>query len=289
MKKRVLALGHELAFIDRGTGPMVVFLHGNPTSSFLWRNVLPHVANAYRCIAPDLLGMGDSDKLAESGPDSYGFAEHAAHLDAFMDAVAVDEQVRLVLHDWGSALGFDWARRHASRIAGIAYMEAIVCPLSWDTWPARAADVFRAFRSPAGEALVLEQNTFVERVLPLGVLRELSAEELDAYRAPFREPGESRRPTLSFPRQLPFEGEGPADVHAAVEAYGHWLATSTGVPKLFVDVQPGAILGDRERERCRAWPNQREVVVRGSHYVQEDSPEDIGRALAAWLPATHAA
>jgi haloalkane dehalogenase len=269
-----------MAYVEVGQGDPIVFLHGNPTSSYLWRNVIPHLEGRGRCIAPDLIGMGDSDKLQPSGPDRYRFVEHRAHLDALLEALGVRERVTLVVHDWGSALGFDWANRHREAVRGIAYMEAIVRPITWDEWPGAARQIFQAFRSPAGEEMVLEHNAFVERVLPASVLRPLGEAEMAVYRRPFREPGEGRRPTLTWPRQIPIDGE-PPDVVAIVEAYGAWLATAP-VPKLFVNADPGAILIGPLRELCRRWPNQTEVTVKGSHFMQEDSPDEIGEAIARW-------
>jgi len=279
-KKRTRIRGAEMAFVEVGTGDPIVFLHGNPTSSYLWRNVIPHLRDQGRCIAPDLIGMGDSEKLVPSGPDRYRFVEHRSHLDELLAGLGVERNVTLVVHDWGSALGFDWARRHPDAVAGIAYMEAIVAPLRWDDWPRAAKSVFQAFRSPAGEAMILEQNLFVEQVLPTSILRKLEPEEMAEYRRPFAEPGEGRRPTLTWPRQIPIEGE-PADVVEIVSSYGEWLARSP-VPKLFVNAEPGAILRGAQRELCRSWPNQTEVTVKGIHFVQEDSPEEIGRAVASW-------
>jgi len=281
-KRRIRIEGREMAYVEVGAGDPIVFLHGNPTSSYLWRNVIPHVAALGRCLAPDLIGMGDSEKLAASGPDAYRFVDHRRHLDAWLEAVGVRSDVTLVIHDWGSALGFDWARRHSDAVRGIAYMEAIVCPLRWSDWPEAARQLFEAFRSPAGEELILERNVFVERVLPGSILRKLDPAEMEAYRAPFREPGEGRRPTLTWPRQIPIEGE-PADVHEIVSEYSDWLLHSRGLRKLFVDAEPGAILTGRPRELCRRFPDQTEIRVRGSHFIQEDSPEEIGRALAAWI------
>ena len=278
-RKRVAVLDSEMAYVDVGPaeGGPIVFLHGNPTSSYLWRNVIPAVAPLGRCLAPDLIGMGRSGK-APAG--SYRFVDHAAYLDAWFDALKLDRVV-LVLHDWGSALGFHWARRHPDRVAGLAYMEAIVCPVTWNDWPESARKVFQGMRSPAGESMVLEKNVFVERILPASVLRPMSEAEMTVYRAPFAEPGEGRRPTLSWPREIPIEGE-PADVVGIVENYGAWLAKSS-VPKLFVNAEPGSILVGRQREFCRSWPNQREVTVAGSHFVQEDSPAEIGQAVAEFV------
>jgi haloalkane dehalogenase len=279
-KKRIDVLGRKMAYVEVGTGDPIVFLHGNPTSSYLWRNVIPHLEGQGRCLAPDLIGMGDSDKLEPSGPERYRFVEHRTYLDALLDALGVRERVTLVVHDWGSALGFDWASRHADAVLGIAYMEAIVRPLTWAEWPEAARGIFQAFRSPAGEKLVLEGNVFVERVLPSAILRKLGEQEMTVYRRPFVEPGESRRPTLTWPRQIPIEGE-PADVVEIVERYATWLAAS-GVPKLFVNAEPGSILVGAQREFCRRWPNQTEVTVAGNHFVQEDSPDEIGAAIARW-------
>jgi haloalkane dehalogenase len=279
-KARVDALDRQMAYVDVGAGDPIVFLHGNPTSSYLWRNVWPHCQELGRCLAPDLIGMGDSDKLPDSGPDRYTFVEHRRYLDAWFDGLGLTAGVTLVVHDWGSALGFDWARRHPDAVKGIAYMEAIVAPTTWDALPAAAADIFRAFRSPEGEKLVLDDNVFVEGVLPGAILRQLSDEEMAEYRRPFAEPGEGRRPTLTWPRQIPIDGE-PADVTEIVEAYGGWLASSP-IPKLFVNGNPGAILTGPLRDLCRTFPNQQEVTVNGVHFLQEDSAKEIGSALADW-------
>ena len=270
-----------MAYVEVGRGDPIVLQHGNPTSSYLWRNVIPHLEGLGRCIAPDLIGMGDSAKLPEGGPGHYTFAEHALHFEALLEQLGVRENVTLVIHGWGSALGFDWARRHSSALCGIAYMEAIVRPLAWSEWPEAARRVFQGFRSPAGEAMVLEQNVFIERVLPGSVLRKLGDAEMDVYRRPFRSAGEDRRPTLTWPRQIPLDGE-PAEVVDVVQRYADWLSHSP-VPKLFVDADPGAILVGAQREFCRSWPNQTEVRVRGNHFLQEDSPDEIGRAIAEWL------
>jgi haloalkane dehalogenase len=280
-KHRIDVLDRTMAYIDTGAGDPIVFLHGNPTSSYLWRNIWPHVEAHGRCLAPDLIGMGDSDKLPDPGPDRYTLFEHRRYLDAWFDALGLDTAVTLVIHDWGSALGFDWARRHPDAIRGIAYMEALVTPLRWQDWSPQVTQLFQALRSPAGEQLVLDDNTFVEAVLPASILRTLDDAELAEYRRPFAEPGEGRRPTLTWPRQIPFDGE-PADVHAVVDDYGHWL-TRTPIPKLFINAEPGAILTGRQRDLCRTFPNQTEITVDGIHFLQEDSPDDIGHALATWL------
>jgi haloalkane dehalogenase len=271
-------LDTRMAHVELGTGDPIVFLHGNPTSSYLWRNVMPHVEPLGRCLAPDLVGMGAS---GPSRGGSYRFVDHRRYLDAWMDAAGVTENVTLVVHDWGSALGFDWAHRHPDAVKGIAYMEAIVTPVTWDDWPESARPIFQAMRSPAGESIILEKNVFVERILPASVLRGLTEEEMAVYRAPFAEPGESRRPTLTWPREIPIEGE-PPDVHGIVSDYSDWLSASD-VPKLFVNAEPGSILTGRQREVARRWPNQREVTVSGIHFIQEDSPHEIGEAIADWL------
>jgi haloalkane dehalogenase len=278
-KKTVEVHGRRLSYVDVGAGDPIVFLHGNPTS-YLWRNVIPHLASQGRCLAPDLIGMGDSEKLDDVGPDSYRFVEHREYLDGFLEAVGVEGKATLVIHDWGSALGFDWANRHRDRVLGIAYMEAIVRPMTWQEWPATGRPVFQAFRSDAGEEMVLEKNLFVERVLPGSVLRGLTEEEMSVYRRPFRDPGEARRPTLTWPRQIPLGGE-PADVVEICQRYAEWLPQSS-VPKLFINAEPGAILVGAQRDFCRTWANQQEVTVAGSHFIQEDSPDEIGRAIASW-------
>ena len=280
-RKRVAVLDSELAYVDTGSGDPVVFLHGNPTSSYLWRNIIAEVEGGARCLAPDLIGMGDSGK---NPAGSYRFVDHARYLDAWFDALGLDQNtknVTLVVHDWGSALGFHWAHHHQDSIKALVYMEAIVRPLTWETFPEAARKVFQGFRSPAGEEMVLQNNVFVERVLPGSVVRTLTEEEMAVYRKPYTEPGESRRPTLTWPRQIPIEGE-PPDVVEIVEQYGQWLSTSE-VPKLFVNADPGALLTGAQREYCRTWPNQKEITVTGSHFIQEDAPQEIGQAIADFL------
>ncbi|GAS92026.1 haloalkane dehalogenase [Mycolicibacterium brisbanense] len=276
--------GRRMAYIDEGDGTAasaIVFQHGNPTSSYLWRNVMPHLEGLGRLVACDLIGMGGSDKLTDSGPDSYHYAEQRDYLFKLWDSLDLGNRVVLVLHDWGSALGFDWANQHRDRVAGIAYMEAIATPMTWADWPDQVRQVFQGFRSPDGESMVLEHNMFVEQVLPGAIRRTLTDTEMDHYRAPYRQPGEDRRPTLSWPRNIPVEGE-PADVVAIVEDYSTWLASSD-VPKLFVNAEPGAIMRGRIRDFVRTWPNQSEVTVAGSHFIQEDSPDEIGAAIAEFV------
>jgi len=282
-KQRRQVLDRQMAYVEAGQGDPIVLLHGNPTSSYLWRNVMPHLVPLGRCIAPDLMGMGDSDKLPNSGPGSYRFVEQRRYLDALLEELGVRENVTLVIHDWGSGLGFDWANRHRDAVKGIAYMEAIVGPQGWDHWDnMNMRPLLQALRSEAGEEMVLENNFFIEKILPGAILRTLTPEEMAEYRRPFLEPGESRRPTLTFPREIPIEGD-PADVSEIVNAYAKWLATSE-IPKLFLKAEPGALLAvGANLERARSWPAQTEVTVKGVHFVQEDSPDEIGSAIAEWM------
>jgi len=283
-KNTVDVSGARMAYHERGAGRPILFLHGNPTSSYLWRDVVPELEGHGRLIAPDLIGMGDSAKLPDPGADTYRFTTHRRYLDAFIDAVAGrSEPVVLVVHDWGSALGFDWANRHRDRVSGIAYMEGIVRPVaSWDEWSPQAVPIFQGFRSDKGESMILERNMFVERVLPGSVLRKLTEAEMAEYRRPY--PNASDRwPTLTWPRQIPIAGE-PADVVQIAAEYAQWMAENE-IPKLFVNAEPGAILIGAPREFCRSWKNQTEVTVPGSHFIQEDSGPAIGRAIAGWLKA----
>ncbi len=279
-KKKASVNGLTMAYVDEGEGDPIVFLHGNPTSSYLWRNILPILEGHGRLIAPDLIGMGDSDPLPDSGPGRYRFVEHREYLDALLEQLEVRENVTLVIHDWGSALGFDWARRHPDAVKGIAYMEGIVRPIPVEDWPDQSRKVFLAMRSEAGEEMVLQKNFFVEMLLPHAILRKLSDAEMDEYRRPFREAGEARRPTLTWPREIPLGG-APADVVEIVASYAEWLSGSQ-IPKLFINAEPGAILIGNQREFCRTWPNQTEVTVKGHHFIQEDSPDEIGAALLDW-------
>ena len=280
-KKFATVNGKRMAYVDVGNGAPVLLLHGNPTSSWLWRGIIPHVLDENRAIAPDLIGMGDSEKLDNPGSDSYRFVEHRDYLNGLLDQILPDEKVVLVIHDWGSALGFDWARRNPDRVRGICFMEAIVAPLSFDEFPEPVQPVFKAFRSEKGEEMVLEHNFFVEKVLTGSIIRDLADDEMAEYRRPFANPGEDRRPTLTWPRQIPFDGE-PADVNAIVSDYSAWLG-ETGIPKLFVDAKPGAILRGRLRDLVRGWPNVTEVQVPGIHFIQEDSADEIGDALKGWM------
>ena len=278
----VAGVTKRMAYVEMGEGDPIVFQHGNPTSSYLWRNIIPHVADMGRCIAVDLIGMGDSDKLDNASAESYRFVEHRAFLDAAWDALGINQNVTLVIHDWGSALGFNWAQRYPERVKAICYMEAIVGPMpTWNDFPEGPRGVFQGFRSEAGEAMVLTKNVFVEQVLPGSILRDLTAAEMDVYRAPFLDAGEGRRPTLTWPRQIPIAGE-PADVVEIAASYNAWLKTC-GIPKLFVSAEPGALLTGDMLAEARSFANQTEVTVAGSHFIQEDSPDEIGQALRSWL------
>ena len=280
-KKTIEVFGRRMACVEMGEGAPLVFQHGNPTSSYLWRNIMPALSDRARCIAIDLIGMGDSEKLPGSGPESYRFVEHRRYFDRALEVLGVSEDVILVGHDWGSALAFDWARRHCDAVRGLVYMEALVRPLIWAEWPKPARKVFQGFRSSAGETMVLEKNVFVERVLPGSVLRGLGEAEMAVYRRPFREPGEDRRPTLTWPREIPIDGE-PEDVTALAAHYADWLLQCE-VPKLFIHAEPGAILVGAQREFCRRFRNQVEVSVAGKHFIQEDSPAEISAAIGNWF------
>ena len=281
-KEVVKVHGKQMAYVEMGTGEPVVFLHGNPTSSYLWRNIMPYVSDTHRAIAPDLIGMGDSEKLSDPNADSYKFVEHRKYLDGILDALVPEGQVTLVIHDWGSALGFDWARRNPDRVKAICFMEAIVGPVkSWDHWPENAREIFQAMRSPTGEELILEKNLFIEGILPSAIIRKMSDTEMAVYRMPFLNAGEDRRPTLTWPRQIPIEGE-PKEVHDIVTAYANWLP-ETEFPKLFINADPGSILLDHARAFVRSWKNVTETTVAGTHFIQEDSPHEIGEALRDWI------
>ena len=274
--------GKRLAYIEEGHGDPIVLLHGNPTSSYLWRNVIPELTASGRVIAPDLIGQGDSEKLSVSeGPGRYTFEVAYEYLVGLLSELDAEQNVVLVGHDWGSALGFHWARNHADSVRGIAYMEALVSPVQWSEWPEAARGIFQGFRSEKGEDLVLSRNLFVEAVLPNSIIRKLTDEEMDHYRAPFSTP-DDRQPTLNWPRQIPIDGE-PVEMVELVTEYGRWLEQSVTLPKLFINAEPGSILVGRQREYCRTWPHQKEVTVPGKHFIQEDSPSEIGQAIAEWL------
>lgn len=273
--------GIEMAYTEAGEGAPIWLLHGNPTSSYIWRNIIPHLEDLGHCIAPDLVGMGHSGKLPDSGPERYRYSEQREYLFGLFDALGETDGVILVLHDWGAALGFDWARTHPGSVRGIAFMEPLVMPLTWDLFPAAAVDAFKAMRAPTGEEMCLQKNFFIEQVIPMAVMRDLEPEEMDAYRAPYPDAGEGRRATLTFPREIPIEGD-PSDVAEILEANCEWLASSD-IPKLFISADPGMMVTGKVAERCRSFPNLKEVTVKGAHYVQEDSPDEIGEAIANWI------
>ncbi|MGN7823137.1 haloalkane dehalogenase [Chitinophaga sp. 22536] len=280
-KKFIDIKGRRMAYIDEGEGDPIVFQHGNPTSSYLWRNIMPYCRGLGRLIACDLIGMGDSEKLPDSGPGRYSYAEQRSFLFALWEELKLDRNVLLVLHDWGSVLGFDWANQHRVRVQGIVHMEALAVPFKWDEFEPKMRDLFRELRSPAGEELVLKNNVFVEKVLPAGIFRQLSEAEMAEYLRPYLNEGEDRRPTLSFPRQIALDGE-PKEVAGVVTDYGRWLQQSF-VPKLWIHGNPGAVENDSVRKFCSTWPNQTEVLVKGKHFLQEDSPMEIGEAIAAFV------
>ena len=280
-RKLITIKGRQMAYVDEGQGDAIVFQHGNPTSSYLWRNIMPHCEGLGRLIACDLIGMGESEKLDNSGPDRYTYAEQRDYLFALWDQIGVGDNVIFVIHDWGSALGFDWSNQNRDRVKGLAYMEAVVKTLNWSDFPDLGRKVFQGFRSEAGESMILDKNMFVERVLPGAVIRDMTEAEMNVYRKPYLAEGEDRRPTLTWPRQIPIEGE-PENVCRIVDDYGAWLA-QTDVPKLFINAAPGSILTGEQREFCRTWPNQTEVTVNGIHFVQEDSPDEIGHAVAEFV------
>ena len=281
LKKKFIKInGKNIAYVEVGSGDPIVFQHGNPTSSYLWRNIIPILKDHGRCIAVDLIGMGDSEKLNNSNSNSYRYIEHRDYLFKAWNTLGINKNVTLVIHDWGSALGFDWAYQHPDSILGIAYMEAIVRPLTWDEWPELARNIFKGFRSSSGEELILEKNMFIEGVLPNSIIRNLSEEEMAVYRKPFIKPGEDRRPTLSWPREIPIDGN-PENVVEIVSRYAKWLENSD-VPKLFINADPGSILVGKQREYCQTWKNQIEVTVKGRHFLQEDSPNEIGESIRKW-------
>ena len=282
-KKFASVKGKQIAYVEEGSGDPIVLLHGNPTSSFLWRNVIPELVESGRVIVPDLIGQGDSEKLpASEGPERYSLEVAYSYVDGLLESIGANQNVTLVIHDWGTGVGFLWAMRHPAAVKGVAYMEGIVKPVSWRDWPESAVGIFKGFRSDKGEDLILNRNMFIEGVLPSSVIRPLSDTEMDAYRAPHLET-DDRQPLLNWPRQIPIEGE-PKDVVALVNEYGAFMAASE-IPKLFINADPGSILVGAQREFCRSWPNQQEVTVKGLHFIQEDSPVEIGQAVANWLKA----
>ena len=282
-KKYIDVLGKQIAYVEMGEGDPIIFQHGNPTSSYLWRNIMPQLQSLGRCIAMDLIGMGDSEKLEDKGNMTYSYDTHKKYFDGFLDAIGVESNATLVIHDWGSALGFDWANDYPQRVKAICYMEGIVQSMEWEDWNEDAKGIFQGFRSPAGEEMILEKNLFIEAVLPGSILRKLSDAEMNEYRRPFNDK-KSRRPTLDWPRQIPLEND-PPEICRIVNSYSQWMAENN-IPKLFINAEPGAILIGKQREFCRTWKNQKEVTVKGSHFIQEDSPNEIGNAIFDWLKGT---
>lgn len=283
-KKFNTVLGKRMAYIEHGTGDPIVFLHGNPTSIFLWRNIIPHLEGRGRLIAIDMIGMGDSDKLDNTKDGSYSLAENTQYTSALLTELGVGENVTLILHDWGSGVGFNWANQNQEKVKAIAFMEAIVTTFpTWDEFNHELHGPIGTLRSSEGDKMVLEDNFFIEKLLPGTVMRPLTEKEHAEYRRPFLNEGEDRRATLAGPRQLPIAGE-PADTVALIDSYAKYLANSIDIPKLFVNAEPGAFLVDYARDFVRTWPNLKEVTVKGSHFIQEDSPEEIGQALSDWLP-----
>ncbi len=275
-KKKITINNKVMSYIDEGEGDAIIFQHGNPTSSYLWRNIMPYLEGQGRLIACDLIGMGDSEKITNSGSKSYSYFEHREFLFELLEKLNIGKNVIFVIHDWGSVLGFDWCFQNQDRTQGIVYMEGIAKPVTWEEWPEGGKKVFQGFRSEAGESMVLDKNIFVERVLPSSIIRELSEEEMNEYRRPFLNAGEDRRPTLSWPRQIPIDGE-PEDVTQVVQEYSSWLSQSK-TPKLFINAEPG-FFSENQREFCRSLPAQKEVTVKGLHFLQEDSPKEIGEAI----------
>jgi haloalkane dehalogenase len=278
-KKSIEVLGRNMTYVEMGEGSPIIFQHGNPTSSYLWRNIIPYLEDQGRCIAIDLIGMGDSDKLDDEGENTYSYHVQKKYFNACLNELEIKNDITFVIHDWGSALGFDWAYENQNSIKGICYMEGIVKTISWGDWPKDAKSIFQGFRSDAGEDLILKKNLFVEAVLPGAVIRDLSETEMNVYRRPFLKEIE-RRPTLDWPRQIPIEHE-PLEVYKIVEDYSSWMSINN-IPKLFINADPGSILLGKQREFCRKWKNQEEITVKGSHFIQEDSPHDIGKAISSW-------
>ncbi|MBT3993139.1 MAG: haloalkane dehalogenase [Gammaproteobacteria bacterium] len=279
-KNFVTVANKKIAYYEKGKGNPIIFLHGNPTSSYLWRNITPHMCNMGRCISIDLIGMGNSDKLDQSDINSYKFEEHYHYLNQTIKSLTDQNNITFVLHDWGSALGFHWSHKHPNSIMGIAYMEAIINEMTWDDWNENSRSLFQGFRSEAGESLILDKNYFIEKVLPGSIIRDLDESEMNEYRKPFLNSGEDRRPTLSWPREIPMNGK-PENVCKLVNAYADWMQIND-IPKLFINAEPGVILTGRMRDLCRTWKNQKEVSVKGLHFIQEDSPTEIGNALSSW-------
>ena len=278
-KKNINVLGKKMTYVDKGEGDPIIFQHGNPASSYLWRNIIPYLENQGRCIAIDLIGMGDSDKLTDNGNNTYSYHIQKQYFNKCLEELEIKENITFVIHDWGSALGFNWAYEHQESVKGVCYMEAIVKKISWEDWPKDAKSIFQGFRSDAGEDLILKKNLFIEGVLPNAIIRNLTETEMDIYRKPFLKEID-RRPTLDWPRQIPINNE-PEDVCKIVDDYSSWMSINE-IPKLFINADPGSILTGKQREFCRKWKNQQELTVKGNHFIQEDSPNEIGEAISKW-------
>ena len=278
--KTIEVNGKNIAYNQTGEGSPIVFLHGNPTSSYLWRKIIPYLESNANCYAFDLIGMGSSDKLDNPGPESYGFEEHFDYINQAINELIPNEKITLVLHDWGSAIGFHWAHENQKRIQGIAYMEGIVKELEWKEWNEQSRGLFQALRSDSGEELILEKNVFIEKILVGSIIRQLDQYEMEEYRKPFENPGEDRRVMLSWPREIPIEGQ-PENVCKIVSEYSNWMSKNN-IPKLFINADPGAIIQGSVRDFCRTWKNQSEITVQGIHFIQEDSPNEIGTAIQKW-------
>lgn len=283
-KKYKEILGKKMAYLDSGEGQSIVFLHGNPASSFLWRNITPAVEGMGRIVVPDLIGMGDSEKLEGIDNPDYQYHGQYKYLSNLLNSLDLGNEINLVIHDWGSAMGFQYARENSDRIKSITFMEAIVAPLSWDDWPENARNIFQLMRSEAGEELVLEKNIFVERILLNDSADGFSEEEKAEYIRPFKEAGEDRRPTLTWPRQIPVDGEPQAVIDEVIKN-GEFHKDSN-IPKLFINADPGSILTGKQREFVRSWNNLKEITVKGNHFIQEHSPKEIGAAIKDFLAAS---
>ena len=280
-KKYKEILGKRMAYLDSGSGQSIVFLHGNPASSFLWRNITPHVEDIGRIVVPDLIGMGDSEKLEGTDNPDYQYHGQYKYLSTLLDELDLGEEINLVIHDWGSAMGFQYARENADKIKSITFMEAIVMPLTWDQWPENARNIFQLMRSEAGEEIVLEKNVFVERILLNDSADGFSDEEKAEYIRPFKNAGEDRRPTLTWPRQIPVDGSPQAVIDEVIKN-GEFHKNSN-IPKLFINADPGSILIGDQREFVRTWNNLEEITVKGNHFIQEHSPNEIGKALSEFI------
>ncbi len=273
MKKYIDVKGKKLAYIDQGKGDAIVFIHGNPASSYLWRNIAPNFIKSYRVIVPDLIGMGDSEKLGGVDNPEYSFNGHYNFLDEFLIKLNLGEKINLVIHDWGCGLGLKFARLHPEIISSITFMEGITVPLKWEQWPEAGTKIFKLFRSEVGEELILDKNIFVERILFADPITPMSNETKEEYLRPFLNPGEDRRPTLTFPRNIPLDGE-PNDTYVEINKNAEFHKNSN-IPKLFINADPGFLLVGSQRDEVRNWNNLKEVTVKGNHFIQEDSPDEI--------------